>query len=129
MTTHLVDTVANNQRDNDYFTATVVGLPIEVALGRSYTERKLKQHPTITVNATTAAIWHSDAAHVLLKERIKQSPKTLGLPFLAGNSTRRRSEKSSLLPFLLGFGLCAALCYAYVTQPWLQQLLIFSIST
>ena len=125
MTTHLEAAVANTERDNDYFTATIVGQPSEVALGRAYTKRKLSQHPTISIDAITAAVWHTDAAHALLKQHIKLSPKTLGLPFPAGNFARKRHEKSSLLAFLLGFSLCAALCYAYLTQPWLQQLLVF----
>jgi hypothetical protein len=125
MTTHLEAAVANTKRDNDYFTSTIVGLPTEVVMGRAYTKRKLSQHPTIVVDAVTAAVWHSEAAHELLKKRIKASPKTLGLPFPAGNFARRRSEKSSSLAFLLGFSLCAALCYAYATQPWVQQLLVF----
>lgn len=125
MTTHLEAAIANTQRDNDYFTSTIVGLPSEVAMGRAYTKRKLSQHPTITVDAITAAVWHSDAARALLKQRIKPSPKTLGLPYPAGNFARRRAEKSSFLAFLFGFALCAALCYAYVALPWLQQLLVF----
>lgn len=125
MTTHLEAAVANTERDNDYFTTTIVGLPSEVALGKAFTKRKLSMHPTITIDAITAAVWHSDAAHVLLKQQIKQSPKTLGLPFPAGNFARRRSEKSSVVAFLLGFGLCAALYLLYAKQPWLRQLLIF----
>jgi len=125
MTTHLEAAVANTQRDNDYFTSTIVGLPSEVVMGRAYTKRKLSHHPTIAIDAVTAAVWHSDAAHGVLKKRIKASPKTMGLPFPAGNFARRRSEKSSFLVFLLGFSLCAALCYAYINLPWLQQLLIF----
>lgn len=125
MTTHLEAAAADTERDNDYFTATMVGLPSEVALGRAFTKRKLRQHPTITVDAITAAVWHTDAARALLKQHIKQTPKTLGLPFPAGNFARQRSEKSSFLAFLLGFSLCAALCFAYLTQPWLQQLLVF----
>jgi hypothetical protein len=125
MTTHLEAAVLNTERDNDYFTTTIVGLPEEVALGRAYTKRKLTQHPTIFIDAITAAVWHSDAARILLNQQIKPSPKTLGLPYPAGNFARKRSEKSSLIAFLLGFGLCAALCFVYVTQPWLQQLLQF----
>jgi hypothetical protein len=117
--------VLNTERDNDFFTTTIVGLPEEVVLGRAYTKRKLTLNPTIFIDATTAAIWHSDAARMLLNQQIKPSPKTLGLPYPAGNLVLKRSEKSSLLAFLLGFGLCAALCYVYLTQPWLQQLLQF----
>lgn len=125
MTTHLEAAAINTARDNDYFTSTIVGLPSEIALGRAYTKRKLSQHPTITIDAITAAVWHSDAAHTLLKQKIKQTPKTLGLPFPAGNFARQRSEKSYFLAFLSGFALCAALSYVYITQPWLQQLLAF----
>lgn len=125
MTTHLEAAVINTARDNDYFTSTIVGLPSEIALGRAYTKRKLSQHPTITIDAITAAVWHSDVAHTLLKQKIKQTPKTLGLPFPAGNFARQRSEKSYFLAFLSGFALCAALSYVYITQPWLQQLLSF----
>ena len=125
MTTHLEAAVLNTERDNDYFTTTIVGLPEEVALGRAYTKRKLTQHPTIVIDATTAAVWHSDAAHILLNQQIKRNPKTIGLPYPVGNFALKRSEKSSLLAFLFGFGLCAALCFVYLTQPWLQQLLRF----
>lgn len=125
MTTHLEAAVANTQRDNDYFTSTIVGLPFEAVMGRAYTKRKLSQHPSIAIDAVTAAVWHSDAAHELLKKRIKASPKTLGLPFPAGNFARKQSEKSSFFAFLLGFSFCAALCYAYINLPWLQQLLVF----
>jgi hypothetical protein len=125
MTTHLEAAVANAERDNDYFTATIVGLPSEIALGNAFTKRKLSMHPTISVDAITATVWQSDAARTLLLQQIKQSPKTLGLPFPAGSFARKRSEKASLMAFLFGFSLCAALCFAYVTQPWLQHLLSF----
>ena len=125
MTTHLEDAVANAERDNDYFTATIVGLPSEIALGKAFTKRSLSMHPTISVDAITASVWQSDAARTLLMQQIKPSPKTLGLPFPAGSFVRQRSEKASLLAFLFGFSLCAALCYVYVTQPWLHQLLSF----
>lgn len=125
MTTHLKAAVLNAERDNDYFTSAIVGLPSEITLGRAYTKRKLSQHPTITIDAITAAVWHSDAAHALLKQQIKQTPKTLGLPFPAGNFARQRSGKSCFSAFLLGFTLCAALAYVYITQPRLQLLLTF----
>ena len=125
MTTHLDAAVANAERDNDYFTATIVGLPSEIALGKAFTKRKLSMHPTISVDAITATVWQSDAARTLLMQQIKQSPKTLGLPFPASNFARRQSEKVSFMAFLFGFSLCAALCYLYLTQPWLHQLLKF----
>jgi CDP-diglyceride synthetase len=132
MSTHLEAAVQNAERDNDYFTSTIVGLPSEIVLGRAFTKRRLNQHPTITIDAITAVVWHSDAAHALLKQRIKQTPKTLGLPYPAGNFARKRSEKSSFLAFLFGFALCASICYAYLylheSQPWVQQLLANLIS-
>jgi hypothetical protein len=127
MSTHLKAAVQNAERDNDYFTSTIVGLPSEVALGRAYSKRKLSQHPTISVDAVTASVWHSDGARALLKQRIKPSPKTLGLPFPAGSFARQQSYKSEILAFLLGFGICAtgslAYLYAYPSLPWLQKLL------
>ena len=125
MTTHLEAAVANAERDNEYFTATIVGLPSEIALGKAFAKRSLSMHPTISVDAITATVWQSDAARTLLMQQIKQSPKTLGLPFPAGNFARRRSEKASFMAFLFGFSLCATLCYLYVTQTWLHQLLKF----
>lgn len=125
MSTHLEAAVLNAERDNNYFTSAIVGLPSEISLGRAYTKRKLSQHPTIMIDVITAAVWHTDAAHALLKQQIKQSPKTLGLPFRAGSFARRGSKKSEFWAFLLGFGLCTALCFAYVTQPWLQAMLQF----
>jgi hypothetical protein len=125
MSTHLEAAVQNAERDNDFFTSTIVGLPTEVVLGRAYTKRKLSQHPTITIDAVTAKVWYSDAAHALLKQQIKPLSKTLGLPFAAGNFARKRSVKSGFLSFLMGFLLCAALYYVYLTQPWLQQRLVF----
>lgn len=125
MTTHLEAAVANAERDNDYFTATIVGLPSEITLGKAFTKRKLSMHPSISVDAITASVWQSDAARTLLMQQIKSSPKTLGLPFPAGSFARKRSEKTSLMAFLFGFSLCAALCFVYVTQTWWHQLLKF----
>jgi hypothetical protein len=115
----------NTARDNDYFTSTIVGLPYEVALGKAFTARKLTADPTITVQAMTAATWLSEPARQLLKQQIKQSPKTLGLPFAAGSYAHTRSKHASVWAFVLGFSLCAALSYTYFTLPWLQQLFRF----
>jgi hypothetical protein len=115
----------NKQRDNDFFTSTIVGLPSEITLGKTYANRKPSQQPNVTIDAISAAVWHSDAARTILLQQIKQSPKTLGLPFPAGSFARTQSNKSSYLAFLLGFVLCAALSFAYITQPWLQNLLRF----
>jgi hypothetical protein len=125
MTFKLEATPESRQRDNDFFTSTIVGLPSEIALGKAYTKRKPSQQPTVTVDAISAAVWHSDAARTILLQQIKQSPKTLGLPFPAGSFVRTRSNKSSFWAFLLGFGLCAVLSSAYVMLPWLQNLLRF----
>jgi hypothetical protein len=115
----------NTTRDNDYFTSTIVGLPSEVVLGKAFTARKLSSDPTITIQAMTAATWLSEPARLLLKQQVKQSPKTLGLPFAAGSFAHTRSKRASLWSFLLGFALCAALSYTYFTQPWLQQIIRF----
>ena len=126
MATQLDESAAQiTARDNDYFTSTIVGLPSEVILGRAFTARKLSADPTITVQAMTAATWLSEPARLLLKQQVKQSPKTLGLPFAAGSFAHTRSKNASAWAFLLGFVLCAALSYIYISQPWLQQLLRF----
>jgi hypothetical protein len=117
--------VQNAARDNDYFTSTIVGLPSEVILGKAFTARKLGAEPAITIQAMTAATWLSEPARQLLKQQIKQSPKTLGLPFAAGSYAHTRTKYASAWAFALGFSLCAALSYIYVTQPWLQQLFRF----
>jgi hypothetical protein len=126
MATLLNDSAAQNTaRDNDYFTSTIVGLPSEVILGKAFTARKLSAEPTITIQAVTAATWLSEPALLMLKQQIKQSPKTLGLPFAAGSYAHTRSKHASAWAFLLGFSLCAVLSYIYFTQPWLQQLFRF----
>lgn len=114
MATRLDDpTVQNTARDNDYFTSTIVGLPSEVVLGKAFTARHLSQHPTITIQAMTAATWLSEPSRLLLQQQLKQSPKTLGLPFAAGSFAHTRSKNASFWAFLLGFGFCAALSYLY----------------
>lgn len=115
----------NAARDNDYFTSTIVGLPSEVALGKVFVARKLSADPSITVQAMTAATWLSEPARQLLKQQIKQSPKTLGLPFAAGSYAHTRSANASVWAFVMGFSLCAVLSYTYYTQPWLQQIIRF----
>jgi hypothetical protein len=125
MTFKVATTPESNQRDNDFFTSTIVGLPYEITLGKAYANRKPSQQPTVTIDAISAAVWHSDAARTILLQQIKLSPKTLGLPFPAGSFARAPSNKSSYLAFLLGFLLCAALSFAYITQPWLQNMLRF----
>ena len=126
MATQLDESAAQiTARDNDYFTSTIVGLPSEVILGRAFTARKLSADPTITVQAMTAATWLSEPARLLLKQQVKQSPKTLGLPFAAGSFAHTRSKNASVWAFLFGFGLCATLSYIYISQPWLQQLVRF----
>ena len=122
MATQFDDSAAQNTaRDNDYFTSTIVGLPSEVSLGKAFTSRRLSADPSITVQAMTAATWLSEPARQLLKQQIKQSPKTLGLPFAAGSYAHTRSKNASVWALVLGSILCAALSYIYITQPWLQQ--------
>jgi hypothetical protein len=125
MTFKLASTLESTQRDNDFFTTTIVGLSSEITLGKVYTKRKLSQQPTVTVDAISAAVWHSESARAILLQQIKQSPKKLGLPFPAGSFSRSRSNRFSFLSFLLGFVVCAALSFTYVTQSWLQNLLRF----
>jgi hypothetical protein len=117
--------IHNRTRDNDYFTSTIVGLPSELVLGKAFTVRKLSATPTIIIDAVSAATWLSDPARMLLKQQVKSSPNTLGLPFAAGSLGQTRSKMSSIWSFLFGFGLCATLSYAYMTQSWLQQLIPF----
>jgi hypothetical protein len=115
----------DSTRDNDYFTSTIVGLPSEVVLGKAFTARQLSNEPTITIQAMTAATWLSEPAQLMLKQHVKQSPKSLGLPYAAGSFASAGKEKFGIKAFLLGFCLCGALCYAYATLPWVQQLLRF----
>jgi hypothetical protein len=126
MASQLDDSSAQNTAsDNDYFTSTIVGLPSEVVLGKAFTARNLSAEPSITVQAMTAATWLSEPARQLLKQQVKQSPKTVGLPFAAGSYAHTRTKYASVWAFVLGFSLCAALSYIYFTQLWLQQLLRF----
>jgi hypothetical protein len=114
---------ANSERDNAFFTSTIVGLPTEVVLGKAFTKRKLSQHPSIRIHATSAAVWHSEAARLLLSQRAKPQSKTLGLPYPAGNFAYQRYKYTSAWWFFLGFCLCGVLFLAYMTLPWVQQLL------
>lgn len=125
MTTQLQASVEDAQRDNDYFTATVVGLPVELTLGKVFTARKLSKHPTITVDADTAAVWHSDGARAMLLQNLKSSSKALGIPFKAGTFARKPRDITGLLYFLLGFCFCAAVFFLYLNQAALLQLFNF----
>jgi hypothetical protein len=131
MATPLTTAAESSQRDNDYFTSTVVGLPQEVTLGKVFTKRKLSQQPSITIDAMTAAVWHSDPARLVVKQQVKQSYKTLGLPFEAGSFAHTRSKMAGVWAFLSGFSICAALFFVALTlsgalpslQFWLQNLM------
>lgn len=119
---------AKSQLD-DYFTATVVGLPEEISLGNAFSNRILRGDQFVSIDAITAKAWLSDPARALLNQRLKQAQHTLhkvGLPFPAGSFVRsRRWGRSTILAFLLGFGACLALFAAYLALPWLQQFVHF----
>jgi hypothetical protein len=118
MATILNNTKEQIARDNDYFTSTIVGMPAELSLGKAFTARKLTASPAIVIDAISAKTWLSEPAQQLLAQRVKQSPKTMGLPFAAGSFAHTRTRFSDALPFLLGFALCAVLSVAYSTFPW-----------
>lgn len=108
-------------RLDDYFTATVVGLPQEVNLGKVYIRRMLKGDQFVTIDAISAKAWLSDPARVQLKQQLKQSQYSLGLPFPTGSFARaRRWHRASILAFLWGFGTCLVFIAAYLLQPWLR---------
>lgn len=121
MATLLVNEDQTQTRDNDFFTSTVVGLPCEVTLGKAFSARKLKDTPSIMLDAVTSTSWLSDPARLMLKQQVKQSPKTIGLPYPAGNFGYRRTFNSTIVAFLLGFALCATFGYLYLTQPFVRQ--------
>ena len=108
-------------RLDDYFTATVVGLPEEVSLGKSFTTRMLRTDKYVTVDAITAKAWLSDPAHLLLKQQIKQPKHALGQPFKSGSFSRsRRWGRDSMLAFAAGFAACLVLLAVVMMQPWLR---------
>lgn len=115
-------------RLDDYFTATVVGLPEEVSLGKTFTNRMLKNDQFVTIDAVSAKTWLSDPARELLKQQIKQPQHLLGLPFPSGSFSRyRRFSRASMLAFAAGFGTCLILLAALMMQPWLRLPLSFLI--
>lgn len=106
-------------RLDDYFTATVVGLPQEVSLGGTFTNRILKGDQFVTIDAISAKAWLSDPARVQLKQQLKQAPHSLGLPFPTGSFVRyKRWSRPAILAFLTGFGSCLVLLGVYLLQPW-----------
>ena len=111
----------NKSRMDDYFTATIVGLPEEVSLGKAFTSRMLKNDSYVTIDALTAKAWLSEPARDALKVQLKRSKQDVGIPFPAGKFARsRRWNESPIAIFLLGFGACAALLALYAVQPWLR---------
>lgn len=113
-------------RLDDYFTATVVGLPEEVSLGKTFTNRMLKNDKIVTIDPVSARAWLSDPARELLKQQIKQPLHALGVPFQTGSFSRyRRFSRASMLAFAAGFCTCLALIAAYMMQPWLRLPLFF----
>lgn len=108
-------------RLDDYFTATVVGLPQEVSLGNTFASRMLKGDQFVTIDAISAQAWLSDPAREQLKQQLKQSQHSLGLPFPTGSFARARPwRRASILAFLWGFGTCLVFIAAYLIQPWLR---------
>ena len=108
-------------RMDDYFTATIVGLPEEVSLGTAFTSRTLKGDEYVTIDALTAKAWLSEPAREALKQQLKRPKFDVGIPFPAGNFARtRRWRQSPIAIFLLGFGTCAAFLALYAVQPWLR---------
>lgn len=106
---------------DDYFTATIVGLPEEVTLGTAFTSRMLKSDQYVTIDALTAKAWLSEPARAALKEQLKRPKQDVGIPIPAGKFARSRHwHPSPIAIFLLGFATCAALLALYVVQPWLR---------
>lgn len=121
MTPPLATSASASSRLDDYFTATVVGLPQELDLGRLFTNRMLKSDQFVTVDAITAQAWLSDPARELLKQQLKQPQHALGLPFPTGSFARHRQwSRTTLLAFAAGFGACLLLLAVYAVQPWLR---------
>lgn len=106
---------------DDYFTATIVGLPEEVSLGKAFSNRMLKSDQYVTIDALTAKAWLSEPAREALKAQLKRPKQDVGIPFPAGKFARsRRWSRSPMAIFLLGFSVCAALLALYALQPWLR---------
>ncbi len=111
----------NRSRMDDYFTATIVGLPEEVSLGKAFSNRMLKSDQYVTIDALTAKAWLSEPAREALKAQLKRPKQDVGIPFPAGKFARsRRWSRSPMAIFLLGFSVCAALLALYALQPWLR---------
>lgn len=111
----------NKSRMDDYFTATIVGLPEEISLGKAFTSRMLKSDSYVTIDALTAKAWLTEPAREALKEQLKRRTQDVGIPFPAGKFARsRRWSPSPIAIFLLGFSVCAALLVLYAVQPWLR---------
>lgn len=111
----------NKSRMDDYFTATIVGLPEEVSLGKAFTNRMLKSDEYVTIDALTAKAWLSEPAREALKAQLKRAKQDGGFPFPAGKFARsKRWSQSPIAIFLFGFSVCAALLALYAVQPWLR---------
>lgn len=106
---------------DDFFTATIVGLPEEVSLGKAFTSRTLKSDEFVNIDALTAKAWLTEPAREALKAQLKRPKQDVGIPFPAGKFARsRRWSQSSIVIFFFGFGACAALLALYAVQPWLR---------
>lgn len=116
-----VSEASNKSRMDDYFTATIVGLPEQVNLGTAFSSRMLKSEQYVTIDALTAKAWLSEPAREALKAQLKRPKPDMGLPIPAGKFARsKRWSQSPIVIFLLGFGACAALLALYAAQPWLR---------
>ena len=116
------DSDASNQsRLDDYFTATIVGLPEELSLGKAFANRALKSDKFVTIDAVTAKSWISDPARSVLKQQLLRARINQGHPFPAGKFARTRKwSQSSAFVFALGFAACIVLLMIYAMQPWLR---------
>lgn len=92
-----------------------------MVLGKAFTKRRLRNNPTINVEATTSETWLSDPAKKLLTQQIKQSRKTMGLSFSSRSYSYTQLKKSLIWAFLLGFIVCAVLSLLLRSKPWLNN--------
>ena len=113
---------SNKTQLDDYFTATIVGLPDELTLGKAFTSRQFRNEERVTVDAITAQAWLSEPARLALKQQLQSRRQVnMGMPFPAGKFARsRKLRQSSIYSFLLGFIACMLLLLAYSLQTWVR---------
>jgi hypothetical protein len=121
MTVTFEPAALKKSRMDDYFTTTIVGVPVEVSLGTAIANRMLKTDKYVTIDALTAKAWLSEPARKALKEQLKHPKQGGGMPFPAGKFAKsRRWSRSPIAIFLLGFSCCAAMLALYALQPWFR---------